>query len=151
MTEHPIEPGSMVRVLQPTVDLYDSKRTYPEGFEFEVEMFEKDYGEHEGDKDFIQGDYYMGNANGGYSNVAVPADSVRMVMSAEEMANRQGPTLAQLTEWVADSLGDIADSGTVHSSDRNDAEGTVEFFGTMENGLEFTFSVKITDWGVVDA
>lgn len=76
---------------------------------------------------------------------AYPED-ILIVMTAEEWkASRRVPTLAEATEWVADSLGDIADMGTVDEANMDVEDGTVEFSGTTVHGMAFTFTVKIEE------
>lgn len=140
----PIEPGAMAVMVRDSVDLYNGY-VLRKGFEFEVEEFEADDGKHKDDPGYIVGDYYMGHTPGEYSDVCVPAQDVALLRSKADMDARQEPTPAELAEWVADSLGDFKDTGSIHSADLNGKHnGEVEFYGTTPEGLTFGFKVEVT-------
>lgn len=138
----PIEPGAMAFLLRDSKDLfngYERRR----GFEFEVEEFVPAFPEHEGDPDYIQVDYYEGHTSSGWSNVCLAAEDVALLRTKEEMNNRALPSVADLVEWLGDSLGDFKDDGSISEADLNKDEGEIEFAGVTPEGLPFAFSVKI--------
>lgn len=148
----PIEPGAMARVVRTTPDVYSTEESgtyYEKGFEFEVQEFVPVLDEWRGNPDYVQVDFYEGNANGGWGNVHIAAADVVVAQTALQMQERKGPTLAELTEYLSDHL-DSTDRFDVNGSDRDVNDGTVEFTGKMDNGLEFAFTVKISDFGVVE-
>lgn len=146
----PIEPGAMAVMVRDSVDLYNG-RGRRKGFEFEVEEFEADDGKHKDDPGYIVGDYYMGHTPGSYSDVCVPAQDVALLRSKADMENRELPSQADLVEWLADSLGDFKDDGSINEADPDKDLGEVQFSGTTPEGLPFGFSVKITDVWRTDA
>jgi hypothetical protein len=132
-----IEQGAMARTTQAW---NENGYNYPEGIEFEVEEYATAE-EAESEDGF---GYYMGNRNGGFNNVEVREDHVALVRSAQEMAARQVPTLAEVAECIASEMMGFNDLN-IDEADYSSQNGYLELYGKTDEGLRFAVAVKVLD------
>lgn len=134
MTE-PMQPGSVGRL---TKDVPGEMRKFYRGTLFTVEDYVSEEQSEDGEA------FYWGSVGDGMGNLTVSVANCERHLSAEEAATRRIPTLAEATEWLGTTTGDIADMGVVDETFWDVTDGTVEFCGTTEDGLPFAIHAKIT-------
>lgn len=135
MTQHPIAPGAKARVTDTvTVD----GRTYRAGFEFEVEAYVP------AEESDDARAYYEGSSAGGSGDVVLYADNVEQVMSAEQMAARQLPTLDQVRRHLMSGVMGDNNQGLEIDETIVVGEPTVALYGQTAEGLRFTAHVTVT-------
>ncbi len=141
--------GALARLREATPEGWHEPR--PKGFEFEVEEFVPALKEGDpdfGDDDYIQVDFYYGNAQGGFNNVCVPADIVEQVKSAEEMAAREIPSLRDVSKAVSSGLHSLMNDGMEFyetSVSGEDSAPYVEGYGRTDDGLAFGVKVAVLE------
>ena len=138
--------GAKARLVSPSTGEQGTDEL-PAGFEFEVSDFcpalkrgDRGYGE----PDYIQDDFYYGDANGGYNNVCVLADLCEQVLSADAMRARVVPTIDQFARAVSSELcGLDTDDFTTDETDY-EGNGLTMIAGETREGLRFVAYVQVT-------
>lgn len=148
-TIHPIARGARARLTADTPPGWHEPAR--KGFTFVVEEFQpalKADDPNFGDDGYIQGDFYYGNADGGFNNVCVPAELVELVTSAEDMAARRIPNITQATRLVVDGLMSTSGEGAEFFEAGPEGEEGGEFavaYGRTDDGLPFGMKVAVVE------
>lgn len=93
--------------------------------------------------------YYVGHGNGGWCNVTALAAHVEQVLTPKEVASRKPPTKNKLANALISSVLGSYGSFSIHMGGPA-YDDEVEFEGTTSTGLEFGFTIKITDVGEIE-
>ena len=144
MTE-PMKQGTLARVTEGCQDLVKNSllggvlghRQYPAGFEFEVEDFVSAEQSEDGRA------FYWGSAGGGGNNICVLAADVEQVKSTEEMDARALPEAKQLLDFICSAMLGDGEGMTIEGMHMEDRE--IAGFGTTDDGLDFEFSIPLTE------
>lgn len=136
-TTHPIEPGSMGRVIERCRNLVLAG-WLPEGKTFLIE-------------DYVPADetddgkaYYVGSADGGGGNIAVYAENVTLDLTPQQVADRRPPSAASIVQEL-DLLGHFDGFRTFEWDSYGKDDGTVHVVAETDDGLPFTFKVSVSD------
>lgn len=142
-TIHPIEEGALART---TTDIIRDKggereRRYPKGHEFVVE----DYVSAEDSEDGVP--FYWGSTHksGNMNDVVVEARHVELVKSEAVMSARTLPSAKAIAEYLgSESLGGFGGKGfTFNEADYSAGDGTLELYGSTDDGLPVGVTVKV--------
>jgi hypothetical protein len=132
--------GTLVRVTRDLTgsDMLDTM-AHPAGFQFEIEEFVTAGDPANGE---IAVDFYYGNARGGTNNVAVPADAVEVVRTAEQQRARKLPTMPEIQEFLGGRLLDDCDGFKITETNP-DGPLRVEAYGRTAEDLPFGMTLVI--------
>lgn len=137
MSETLIQAGSKARLLVDEPDL-TTGQTRRKGFEFVVE----DYVSAEQAEDGMA--FYWGSSGGGCNNVAVPACSVEVAMTAEAMAARKLPSKAEFAQEISGDLCGL--DGDLVTTDETEVDANqVMVYGETHEGLRFAARVVVVE------
>lgn len=140
----PLPRGTLVRTTRDLLgpDAFDHVNR-SKGFEFEVEDF---VSAKEANRDVA---FYWGNQGGGMNNVAVQADAVEVVRTAEEQAARRPPDMPALRRMLGSALLDDGDGFKITETNY-DGDDAMELYGRTSKDLPFGVRVRIVDVWVTD-
>lgn len=143
-TTTPMKQGAIARPTRIVKDL-GTGREYDVTDRFEVEEFLTAGDPEQGE---IGVDFYYGNINGGYNNLALPADAVEEVMSADKAAARKPPSAQEIMGEISGELlgsfdGFRTDEVTRESLTREDPQSSAIVFGRTEDGLTFAYEISV--------
>lgn len=137
----PVPVGAMARI---TEDHQGVDRFFNKGDTFIVEEY---VSAEENTSEEAPGAFYMGSDELGYFNIEVDAEYVELAMTVEEVAARRAPTKEELAEVIQSAvMGIWGDGIRVHTGNMGE-NGFMGFDATTDDGVEFGFTLEITDIG----
>lgn len=135
-----ITPGAMARVVRDTPDLSGyNGALFRQDTEFTVE----DYIPAEESEDGKA--FYYGSTGDNINNVVVAAEDVIEVRSLEEMRARTIPTPAEVLTEIGSNLMGFCDGFSITGSDTDIENNSVYYEATADNGLDFSFTITLTE------
>lgn len=142
-TIHPIKEGSLARTTAAVIrDAGDKReRRYPKGHEFIVE----DYVSADDSEDGIP--FYWGSTHksGNMNDVVVEASCVELVKTEAAMSARTLPSAQAIAEHLgSEALGGFGGQGfSFNEADYGAGDGTLELYGSTDDGLAVGVTVKV--------
>lgn len=142
----PLKQGTIARPTRAIRDLCNAL-PYDPTDRFEIEEF---LTAGDASKGEIAVDFYYGNINGGFGNLALPADAVEEVISAEEANLRKPPSAEHILRQISDGMMDSFDGFETNEVVRNLDLGQARVYGKTDDGLEFGFEITISKVWKID-
>lgn len=133
----PFQPGDLLETIK-KLHKSEYQRERPKGTRFTVEGYVPAEESEDGKP------FYWGSTSGGLNNIIVPTKHVKLIKSANQMAQRTVPTVAELTRALNSALHVSADKFSIDETDQDQDSGTIECAGETEDGLRFAFTVSIS-------
>lgn len=140
-TNEPVPVGAMARV---TEDHQGIDRFFHKGDLFIVGEY---VSAEQNTSEEAPGAYYMGSDSLGYFNIEIDAEYVELAMTKEQVEARRAPNKEELAEAIRTAvLGAVGENFYIHGSQGGE-DGFMGFDGSTNDGVEFGFTLEITDIG----